>query len=269
MKSKFSLVALSFLAAAFTFVTGVANAALVSLGDPIGVSQASDTWYVDRYAPNGWSYNGGSGVLKQTISADDGASARDPAFASTFYNTQGRKHDLGSGTTMMSIELYIPGDLLQQRYAGFWGTGVDGANQVTGYPIIEFATDGTGPRIQGWDDNSGWINYGLPGTFGYDMWHELKIALDTGNDAWNYYFNGNLLGSVDAFGATGLDNVILQGYNNFAGTQGSYDIRWRNLTTDTPENNVPEPGTLALAGVAGFGLLITRRKSLVGAQAKQ
>ena len=246
---------------AFSFLMAVnVNAAVINLGDPIAVSQASDRWYVDRYGPNGWSYNGGSGVLKQTISADDRAGARPPAFASAFYNTQGRKHDFGPSTTMMSIELYIPGDLLQQRYAGFWGTGVDGSNQITGYPIIEFAADGTGPRFQGWDDANGWVDYGLPGTFGYDMWHELKISLDQSNDQWDYYVNGGLLGSVDAFGATGLSNVILQGYNYFRSSQGSYDIRWRNLVTDTPDNRVPEPGSFALVAIAFFGLAMIHRK---------
>jgi hypothetical protein len=255
MKSKLTGFLL-FVFLSLTCLFGAAHAGPVNLGDPLSATQAADTWYVDRAAPNDFSHNSGTGVLKQTISGVDRTT-------DTFYQTQGRKHDLGAGTTSMSIELYIPGDLLQQRYAGFWGTGIGASNQVTGYPIIEFATDGVGPRIQGWDDANGWVNYGLPGTFAYDAWHELQIVLDTSNDEWDYLFNGNLLGSVDAFGAVGISNMILQGYNKFTTDNGSYDIRWRDAQANTPESTVPEPGTLALLGVAGISLLFIRRKPAV------
>lgn len=247
-----------------------AHAGLVNLGDPIGATQAADTWYVDRYASSGWDYNGGTGVLKQTISADDRADARPGAFSSSFYDTQGRKHDLGAGTTAMSIELYIPGDQLQQRYAGFMGTGVDASSQVASYGIIEFATDVPGPRVQGWDDSNGFVNYGLPGTFAYDAWHELKVALDTANDQWDYFFDGGLLGAVGAGGSVEIGDVILQGYNKFTTDQGSYDIRWRNLQTNAVDvASVPEPGSLALVGIGGIGLMVVlRRRSILTAKNK-
>lgn len=251
------------LLAAMVVATG-AQAALVNLGAPTGPDQSPNTWYTDRYAPSGWSYNEGTGVLKQTISADDRAFNRPVAYASSFYDTQGRKFDFGAGVTSVSIELYIPGDQLQQRYAGFWGTGVDAFSQVDSYGITEFATDGTGPRVQGWDDANGFINYGLPGGFGYDAWHELKMVLDTANDKWEYLFDGGLLGEVDAFGAVGISNVILQGYNKFQTDQGSYDIRWRNLATNLPESTVPEPGSLALVlGALGAVSLVRRKTSTV------
>lgn len=134
-------------------VSASASAIPVNLGDSISATQVPNTWYTDRYAPDSFDYDVDSGVLSVRINADDGASARPSEFSSSFYNTQGRKHDLSIGVTWMNIELYVPGDPLQQRLAGFWGTGVDGMNAITSYPILEFALGGLGgPRFQGWNE---------------------------------------------------------------------------------------------------------------------
>jgi hypothetical protein len=126
------------------------------------------------------------------------------------------------------------------------------------YPILEFAADGS-PRFQGWDGGA-FVNYGLPSLFAYDAWHKLGITLDTSLDMFSYFLDDQLLGSVDAFGSVAIDNVILQGYNKFQQDDGSYDILWRNLVVG-PDNNVPEPSSLALALLAGFGLIASRRNS--------
>jgi hypothetical protein len=235
-----------------------AYAAPVSLGDPLSATQADGTWYTDRYAPNIFSYDSGSGVLSQRIDASDGASARPAAYSSSFYNTQGRKHDLPVGTTSLSIEWYAAGDPLQQRIAGLWGTAVNAADVISFYPILEFATDGAGPRVQGWN-GGGFDSYALPTSFAYDVWHELEIALNGSN--WDYLLDGALLGSVDANGSVGLDNGILQGYNNFTGATGNYEIQWRNLQAG-PDNRIPEPSSMALLLVGFSGLLVARRKTL-------
>ncbi len=241
----------------------VSYAGPVNLGAPIGATQAADTWYTDRYAPNGWSYDGGSGVLTQTIDASDRLAARPNGFNSLFYDTQGRKYDFADGVTTMSVELYVSGDPLQQRLAGFWGTTVDVTSQISFFPILEFAADGTGPRFQGWNGVA-FNSYGLSPSFAYDAWHELRIVLDTTADEFNYLLDGNLLGSVGADGSIQFANVILQGYNKFSVDQGDYSLQWRNLQTG-PDSSVPEPGTFALIGIAGLGLVLTRRKTFAKA----
>jgi hypothetical protein len=247
-------------------ITFTVQAAVINLGDPLSPTQAAGTWYTDRYAPSGFSYSGG--VLTETISSADQTSKRGASYSGAFYNTQGRKHDLGVGVTSMSIELFVnsswatnPG---AERTAGFWGTAVDGSNAISGYPILEFTNDGLasgGPRFQGWDDTAGWDDYGLPVAFQYDAWHVLKIGLNGSN--WDYLLDGTLLGSVAALGSIGIDNAILQGYNNYTGANSpdSYDIKWRNFETN-PQNSVPEPSTAALFALAFGGLWFARRKPI-------
>lgn len=243
-----------------------AHASPVNLGDPLSATQATNTWYTDRYAPNGFSYN--AGVLTETISSADRAGARPGAYSSSFYDTQGRKHDLGPSVTSMSIELYVDSSWANnpgaQRIAGFWGTALDGSSAISSYPILEFAADGTsGARFQGWDDTNGWVNYGgLASGFAYNAWHELGIALNGSN--WDYLLDGVVLGSVNAGGSVGIDNAILQGYNKFTADNQSYDIKWRNLETNP--NNVPEPGSLPLAAIAlgGLTLVLRAKKKQLG-----
>lgn len=245
-----------------------AHATPVNLGDPLSATQAANTWYTDRYAPSGFSYS--AGVLTETISSADRAGARPGSYSSSFYDTQGRKHDLGPGVTSMSIELFVdrswannPG---AQRIAGFWGTALDGANAISSYPILEFAADGNGPRFQGWDDSNGWVEYGLSNTFQYDAWHELEIALNGSN--WDYLLDGSLLGSVDALGSVGIDNAILQGYNKFTTDDQSYDIKWRNFEINP--SHVPEPGSLPLAALAlgGMTFVLRAKKKQLGLSSK-
>lgn len=128
---------------------------------------------------------------------------------------------------------------------------------------MEFAADGNGARFQGYN-NGVWIDYGLPGSFAYNDWYELEIALDSANDKFNYLLDGMLLGSVGANGSVGLDNVILQGYNNYGDNIANnlnYAIQWRNLDADVG-NNVPEPGSMALILAGLGGMLAVRRKTI-------
>lgn len=230
-----------------------ASAATQTFDTPVTItaSQApvAGAWYVDRYAPAGFASPvlfAGDNRLKQSISAADGLNTRPPAFQSNFYNTQGRKFDLGAGVRHLAIDLYVPGDWATsgRRMAGLWGTGFDATNTVSAFPIVEFASlDGT-PRFRLFDGSVGFVDIGLPTGFAFDSFTRLDIRL-SGNSF--VYRIGDLTASAGANGSTSIGNVILQGHNNLAGV--SYDIYWDNLT-----NSVPEPGSWALM-ILGFGLV--------------
>lgn len=245
--------------------TGPAKAGVTftfdSTGDvTTGPTQAPGTWYTDRYAPNGFasgqSGGGRTGVLTESINGSNYQGS------GSFYNTQGRKYDLPTSTTTMSIELYVDSawSSLDQsasgsgRLASFWATGVDSGNAISAYPIIEFNNDRSGTNDSGfrtWDDSTGsWTNVG--GFSGYDQWYTLGITLVGGQAI--YSINGATVGNDAYIGTASLSNVILQGYN--AGN--SYDIHWDNFST------VPEPATLissSIAGVLCLGVAWRRRKA--------
>ncbi|QDT01493.1 hypothetical protein [Adhaeretor mobilis] len=210
-----------------------------------GSTQAPDVWYTDRYAPAAFtspvSFDGDNRLL-HSISAADGVDNRPASFSSAFYNTQGRKYDLPAGTGGLSIDLYIPSDWATtgRRMAGLWGTGVDGSNTIADYPIIEFASDGSGPRFQVWDSGSGWSEIGLPSGFVYDAWYTLDASL--AGSTINYSV-GDITGSVPSLGSVEIDNVILQGHNTTDGVD--YDIHWDNLTITA----VPEPSAFLFGGL--------------------
>jgi nitrous oxidase accessory protein NosD len=209
---------------------------------PTATSKAPDTWYTDRYAPaifESATAHGRTNVLRHGISADDceSTSCRPGGFHGPFYNTQGRKHDTPA-VVRASIDLYIPADWANsgRRMAGFWGTAVDAEGNITGYPIVEFTSDNSSPRFQGWDSTEGWIDMGLPSDFQYDQWYTLSIEL-RGN-AFVYAVDGELEtipGVLVNDDHRQLDNLILQGYNNVTGV--TYDIHWDDLVTTRPVLN--------------------------------
>jgi hypothetical protein len=235
--------------------TAGAQAAPMTFDDAVvtGPSAAPGVWYTDRYAPAGFTNEnfGGENVLKQTISAADGASSRPSGFSAAFYNTQGRKLDAPTGATSLSIDLYIDASWTDtsRRYAGLWGTAFDGGGTITAYPIIEF-----GEGFLRYWNGSGWVNTSAAAAFG--SWMNLSIELGAG--MWNYEIDGTAVGSVAAGSSLEIGNVILQGHNTTAGV--SYDIRWDNLDFGTGTGAVPLPGTLALAGLALLGLAAARRR---------
>ena len=202
-----------------------------------GPSAAPGVWYADRYAPAGFataSFNGGN-RLKHSILATDGASSRPGAYSGAFYNTQGRKYDLGAATDAIEVKLYIPADWAtsNKRMAGLWSTAVDVSNTVSAYPVVEFTSDGENARFSVWEADGTWVNIGLPVEFAYNSWVTLKIKL---------LANGQFLVSAGSlnyvttkFSATSvkLANVILQGHNYdpVTPTNGvTYDIYWDDFT---------------------------------------
>lgn len=249
--------------------TNLAQAAPIQTFDTpvtIGATQAPGVWYTDRYAPAGFvspvnAIGGRNGVLQHSISAADSANNRPGGFSASFYNTQGRKYDLPSGTTSMSIDLFIPGDWATsgRRMAGFWGTAFDATNAVSEFPILSFNSDGGNPRFQYWN-GAAYVDFGLPTGFAYDQWYTLGIDL-IGTDF--VYTVGDLTASFSASGSTYIGNTILQGHNTTTGV--TYDIYWDNLQTPSAAGaEVPEPASLALWGMIGAaGLAGWRKRKLL------
>jgi hypothetical protein len=258
-----------------------ARAVVYTFDAPVvtGPTQAPGVWYTDRYAPASFTNGtlGPENVLVQMIDQADSQANRPGSFSSTFYNTQGRKLDAPALTALASIDLFVAGSYtsLANRAAGFWATGVDGANAITSFPIIEYTTGPNdllnnpndtivGNRFRAWDVVLGeWRSLAAVTTT--DVWYTLNIALDSANDLVTYSVGANTL-SVTANGTQRLDNVILQGHNNFpyANFAGpSYAIAWDNLSLTA----VPEATSLAFGALVcgvlsiklGAGKLRTRK----------
>lgn len=237
-------------------LSALAHATVETFDDPVTLSntQAAGTWYTDRYAPAGFQsgvfFDGGN-RLRQTISSADSANNRPGAYSGSFYDTQGRKFDLASGTTSLSIDLYVDAswETSGRRMAGLWGTGFDAGAAVSGYPIVEFFSNGSTGAFRAWNTQNGtWQTIGLPSGFAYNAWTTLEISLSGG--MWNYTV-GDLTWSITAGTSVEIGNVILQGHNTTTGVD--YDIYWDNLTSE-----IPAPGALALLGMGG--LLSNRRR---------
>lgn len=211
-----------------------------SSGIALSATAAPGKWYVDRKAPAGFTTAlfGGDYRLKQSINAADYNSGGYPT--PNFYNTQGRKYNVGENS--VSIKLYIPSDwaTTNKRMAGFWGTSVAANYAVSGYPIIEFTSAGSNPRFRAYDDGT-WIDMGLPSGFAYDTWVTLKITLLPSKEFKLEaddisYTTINLAG----YNSVELNNVILEGYNyNPAANQGvTYDIYWDDFSAVMCEGSV-------------------------------
>jgi len=220
----------------------------------LGASQASGTWYTDRFAPavfeSGVMFDG-SARLHQGISSADSEANRPSGFDIPFYNYQGRKFDVNSGTnSSVSIDLFVDSAWNAGTRAGMWTTMSNG--NLT-FPIIEYVVDGdngdsmsyTGFRY--WQSNIGWTATSFANA-AQDEWYTLDIELTA--TTVEFSINGTNIGSVGNLGAHMIDNVILNAHNQ--GPAGSYDVYWDNF------NAVPTPGSFALLGLGG--LVATRRR---------
>jgi hypothetical protein len=224
-------------------------------------TQAPGTWYTDRYAPAGFaagqSGGGRTGVLALTLSAADGGTSRPSSFSSAFYNTQGRKFDLASGTTSLFIDLFVPASGTNGgRYGGMWASATSGSGPLQ-FPIIEAANGG----FQVWNPVVGGFET-IAGFNGMDQWYE--VGFDYANGQYNYYIDGQLVKSFAYGTPVTFSNVILQGYNTDAGVNRT--INFDNLSTTS---SVPEPATIVtlgvLAGALGLRLVVRRKRGVPAA----
>jgi hypothetical protein len=266
-KSKFlSLTALqlrSIAAAAFAiaaFATApAAHATLVTetfdTSPTLSATQAPGVWYTDRFAPAGFTSTSfaGDNRLALTLSTADGGDNRPGSFSSSFYNTQGRKFDIG-GATSLSVDFYIDSAFgaVDGRIGGLWGTGVNGGGVITAFPIIEFHGDGLGSGAFNIWDGANFVDVGLPPGFAFDVFYTMSMNL-VGNTV-EYGIDGtSVFTDTDSNGTTALSNVILQGINTQTGVDRT--LYFDNLTYSA----VPTPATLLLL-LPGLAVLALRRR---------
>jgi len=225
-----------------------------SAGAPISPTPGPGVWYVDRYAPAGFLAPVNTNQLQESINASDYQGA------GSFYNTQGRKFDVETGTFAAQIQVYVDpnwttatgNDVI--RYAGFWGTGTDSTSAVASYPIIEVVSTQGGFDVRTYDSNTGsWDNLT---SLTAGTWDTLGFTL-SGNQI-KYTLNGSVIGSFDANGTEQFANVMLQGYN----ANANYSILWRDLQTFNTTSAVPEPASIVSAaiGLGAAGFFAARRR---------
>jgi hypothetical protein len=253
---------------AVALATSVPTLALAQpdFGAVVTGPQAPGVWYTDRYAPAGFEtvagpIGGRTDVLRIGIDDADAQGSRPAGFNTAFYNTQGRKYDLGvAGPFTLTADLYVPLSWSDAgngyRRTDMWATMMNAANAVTGYPIIGFTNYGGVARFRAYNGLAApndWIDFAA--LVNYDSWNTLAITFDgtAGSTSITYSVNGVAqAGTIDVSGSTQVGNVIMQAYN-FGQTFGAntgpdYNAYWSNTAT------VPEPGTYVLMATGLLGV---------------
>jgi len=218
-----------------------------------GSAMGSQSWTVDRYAPQVFDVVG-SNITLGLRSA--GFEANRPApFNSGFYNYQGMKTtpdwlDTSAGS-FVSIEMYVSDSWNDGVRAGMWTTMSNG--NLT-YPIIEYTKGTSTAGVVGageftgfrwWQSGQGWTQINAAVTT--NQWYRMTIGLTSSVvtfDITDVAGGTSIFSStVGNLGAQKIDNVILNAHNQ--GIAGEYDVQYRNFAV------VPAPGAIALLGLAG------------------
>ncbi|MCE9635020.1 MAG: hypothetical protein K8T90_04875 [Planctomycetes bacterium] len=203
-----------------------------------GQAAVAGSWYIDRFPPalfDSYSYGGGT-VLRHGLRIADGAANRNSSFSSSFYNTQGRKFDVGltGAVQAVQIDLHLPANWgTEDRSAGLWATGFDVGGAVSAFPIIAFRHSGNSSlwggstvsaAFYGWDYNLGGYPVSVAATT-FDTTHRLSFVLTVGVGT-SYFVDGVLVGSIADTSTVSLGNIIINA-TNFG--DEDYDVYWDNL----------------------------------------
>ena len=169
----------------------------------------------------------------------------------TFQRTEGIKTvGVQNFGTAVEVDLYVdPSWQDNATRAGFWVVGDDGAGaRDNWFGIIEFVnleTSTSGASAQGdhegwrvWDSANGWTN--LSTAFTYGEWVTLGIELDTVDEEYDFYIDGNLVGSGPA-GENFIRELFLNSYNYGLDVfpnlgNNSYAAHWHNGELSGPES---------------------------------
>lgn len=237
-------------------------------------------WSVDRYAPSSFTSAltpGGQSALTLTVSSADDLNNRAAGYNTTFYNTQGFSQAVNglSGAWSYSASLYISSAMLAGT-AGpasdeLWAGTSDGTpGNQSGFYIMGF-TSGMDSRaytasavnssqISLWDDTTGtWSYYSTAGLgLTADGLNQFNISYDGGSTV-NFSVNGNIVGSQGSAitsqdpDVNNFTTAYLESYNYFgngsAPESGTSTAQWTGVNAVTA---VPEPSSVALAGLGGF-----------------
>jgi len=169
----------------------------------------------------------------------------------TFQRTEGIKTvGVQNFGTAVEVDLYVdPAWQDNATRAGFWVVGDDGAGaRDNWFGIIEFINleiSTSGASAQGdhegwrvWDSTNGWTN--LNTAFAYGEWVTLGIELDTIDEEYDFYIDGNLVGSGPA-GENFIRELFLNSYNYGSDVfpnlgNNSYAAHWHNGELGDPES---------------------------------
>lgn len=230
---------------------------------PLGPFQNTETttvWGWDRYRPTFFDSQplGGDNRLRIGIRDEARWPNRSAGFQSEFYNTQGRKLDVGTGLhTSIRGKLFIGSDwATERRRSDLWGVGVDASNVISAYAILGATTNNPAApydpnpanlvtRFRVWNDDLGfWID--LPTPIVYDTWYELEIRLLP--ERIEFYIDGTLVYTdTQTYATVKWDEMILQAFSfenplvNPTWTADEYDVYWDDVNVMPSASNARVP----------------------------